>query len=134
MPIRDTIQIGDPRLKAPNKAIERLTDRLVKQAIQDLIDTMRANELIGIAAPQIGENWKMFVTEPRETKTRTAGKLSQYLFPILSKEYWIQLKESVPVTVGIGELMQWEADKDLRLVAYEVCFPPYKDGRFESLK
>jgi len=76
MPIRDTIQIGDPRLKAPNKAIERLTDRLVKQAIQDLIDTMRANELIGIAAPQIGENWKMFVTEPRETKTRTAGKLS----------------------------------------------------------
>jgi len=37
------------------------------------------------------------------------------------------------VTVAIGEIMQWQADKDSPLVAYEICFPPYKDGRFENL-
>ena len=38
------------------------------------------------------------------------------------------------ITVGIGELMQWEADKDSDLVAYEICFPPYQDGRYENIK
>lgn len=37
------------------------------------------------------------------------------------------------VTVAIGETMQWQADKDSPLVAYEICFPPYEDGRFENL-
>lgn len=45
-----------------------------------------------------------------------------------------ETKEPFSVTVGIGELMQWEADKDLPLVAYEVCFPPYEDGRYENIK
>lgn len=38
------------------------------------------------------------------------------------------------VTVNIGELMQWQADKDSELVAAEVCFPPYKDGRYENIE
>lgn len=35
------------------------------------------------------------------------------------------------VGVGIGELMQWEAEEDL--VFYEICTPPYEDGRFENI-
>jgi len=42
--------------------------------------------------------------------------------------------EKPVVSVGIGELMQWEADKEADLVAYEICFPPYEDGRYENLK
>lgn len=38
-----------------------------------------------------------------------------------------------PVIVEIGEQMQWQADKDNRLIAYEVCFPPYQDGRYENV-
>lgn len=37
------------------------------------------------------------------------------------------------VPVAIGETMQWQADKDSSLVAYEICFPPYEDGRYENL-
>ena len=29
--------------------------------------------------------------------------------------------------------MQWEASKNSNLVFYEVCYPPYQDGRFENL-
>ena len=42
-------------------------------------------------------------------------------------------QEPFSVTVEIGELMQWEADKESFLVAYEVCFPPYQDGRYENI-
>ncbi len=35
------------------------------------------------------------------------------------------------VVVGIGELMQWEAESDLTFA--EICYPPYEDGRFENI-
>lgn len=41
--------------------------------------------------------------------------------------------KSFTVTVAIGKKMQWQADKDFSLEVYEVCFPPYKDGRYENL-
>lgn len=44
-----------------------------------------------------------------------------------------ELREPVKVTVAIGELMQWEADPESDLKAYEICFPPYEDGRYEKL-
>ncbi|MFC1722087.1 hypothetical protein ACFL0C_00380 [Patescibacteria group bacterium] len=37
------------------------------------------------------------------------------------------------VDVQIGEVMQWEAAKGSHLIAYEICFPPYADGRFDNL-
>ena len=37
------------------------------------------------------------------------------------------------VDVNIGDLMQWQAAADSNLVVYEICYPPYKDGRFENL-
>lgn len=42
-------------------------------------------------------------------------------------------KEPIVVSIGIGELMQWEADKYSDLVVYEICFPPYEDGRYENI-
>jgi len=41
-----------------------------------------------------------------------------------------------PITaiVNIGELMLWEADPDLGLEVFEICYPPYEDGRFENIE
>ncbi len=38
--------------------------------------------------------------------------------------------------IKVGQIMQWLADPDSDepLVAFEICFPPYEDGRFENLK
>lgn len=41
--------------------------------------------------------------------------------------------ESTEVIVAVGQKMQWHADKNMRLEFYEICDPPYKDGRFENL-
>lgn len=37
------------------------------------------------------------------------------------------------VAVKVGQIMQWEASKGSNLVFSEICYPPYKDGRFENL-
>jgi len=42
-------------------------------------------------------------------------------------------KRPIVVNIGIGDVMQWEADKESTLVAFEICFPPYKEGRYENL-
>ena len=39
-------------------------------------------------------------------------------------------KPAIPVTVG--QIMQWEADKNSGIIFYELCYPPYKDGRFKN--
>jgi peptide deformylase len=46
----------------------------IQEITRDLIDTMRANHLVGIAAPQIGVNLRIFVTEIRETPTRNTDE------------------------------------------------------------
>lgn len=39
---------------------------------------------------------------------------------------------NIETKVHIGELMRWTADSDLTF--YEVCEPPYEEGRFENLE
>ena len=78
MPARQTIQIGHPALKAKNKPLRYGDSTKVEQLITDLRDTMRQNELVGIAAPQISENYTIFVTEPRETKTRSKDQSDEF--------------------------------------------------------
>lgn len=36
------------------------------------------------------------------------------------------------VDINIGDLMQWQAGS-ARLIAYEICIPPYQDGRYKNL-
>lgn len=74
MAIRKVIQAGHPLLKAKNKTITSFTSPKLKKLIKDLKDTMYKTDLIGIAAPQIAENFTAFVTHARTTKARELGK------------------------------------------------------------
>ena len=38
------------------------------------------------------------------------------------------------VTLGIGDIMQWYSDDNNELIVYELCYPPYEDGRYEDLE
>lgn len=84
MAVRQTIQIGHPALKALNTTVADFNSPELKQLIQDLKDTMYDAGLIGIAAPQIAENFQVFITEPRETDARPkdqADELRVYINP-----------------------------------------------------
>lgn len=41
--------------------------------------------------------------------------------------------EYLTIQVNVGDTMQWKASEDNVLTVFEVCYPPYKDGRFENL-
>lgn len=58
--------------------------------------------------------------------TRIGGNREAYLFND-------QTQVKFPIDVNMGDLMQWQATGSLRLVAYEVCIPPYQDGRYRNI-
>lgn len=60
------------------------------------------------------------------TITHRNGTTTMYEF-----ETWAD--RLVKVRVEIGETMQWEADKNSSLTAYEICYPPYEDGRYQNM-
>lgn len=44
------------------------------------------------------------------------------------------IKKKFQIDVGIGDTMQWQADENSELVAFEMCIPPYENGRYENLE
>ena len=42
-------------------------------------------------------------------------------------------KDKEEVIVKVNEIMQWEASGNSDLIFYEICYPPYKAGRYENL-
>lgn len=92
MAIRKIVEIGHRVLKLENQLIVDFDSSLLRKLIKDLANTMKDADLIGIAAPQIGENYQVFLTQPRKTKARSAGKndiLRVYINPqitFMSKE------------------------------------------------
>lgn len=103
MAVKTTIQLGDPRLKAKNASVTRKNHSEVNKVIKDLIHTMRENQLIGMAAPQIGKNYCVFVTEPRETKTRSADQADKLRIYINPKIVWHSEKIST-IYEGCGSV------------------------------
>jgi peptide deformylase len=69
MIVKSTTQVGNPVIRKISKPV-LATSVIAEKIIKDLIDSMRYHGLVGMAAPQIGVNKRIFVTEIRKTKTR----------------------------------------------------------------
>lgn len=101
MAVKETITIGDSRLKQDNAKIKDFNDPKLHHLIQDLKDTMYEYGLIGIAAPQIGENFQVFLTEPRETPDRPKDQ-SDDLRIYINPEIVDQSEEMAVIYEGCG--------------------------------
>lgn len=80
MAVKRTIQIGNPIIRAVAQPVLNVASAQTKNLIRDLVDTMRAGALVGIAAPQIGVSKRIFATEIRKTKFRSAELDSLRIF------------------------------------------------------
>jgi len=38
------------------------------------------------------------------------------------------------IDIEVGDFMQWRAFDKGSLLVYEICYPPYQDGRYESIE
>jgi len=112
MVIKEIIQIGNPILIRKSKFVVKIESEETQRVIKNLVDSMRYHNLIGMAASQIGEKLRIFVTEVRKTKYRNLekDKLRVYINP---KIIWSSKKEIV-IYEGCGS------------VAYAKLFAPVK--------
>lgn len=62
MSIRKVVKYGEPSLREPSKEVHKVSQK-IKNLVQDLIDTMYSQNGVGLAAPQIGENVRVFVID-----------------------------------------------------------------------
>ena len=56
------VKVGDPVLRAVSRPVEKITPRVI-QLLDDMIDTMRAADGVGLAAPQVGVLRRIVVIE-----------------------------------------------------------------------
>ncbi len=110
MIIKEVTQIGDPLLRRPARLVIDVFAEEVQQVIKDLIDSVRHHELIGMAAPQISHDLRVFVTEVRKTQYRDmeGEGLRVYINPKIT---W-KSEEEVEIIEGCGS------------VAYSKLFAP----------
>ena len=59
------VKIGDPVLRAVSRPVEKITPRTI-QLLDDMVETMRAADGVGLAAPQVGILRRIVVIETPE--------------------------------------------------------------------
>jgi peptide deformylase len=59
--IRDVLRMGDPRLLERSREVERVEMQELRALLEDMRDTMRAQNGAGLAAPQIGVGLRVVI-------------------------------------------------------------------------
>ena len=62
MSIRKIVKYGENSLREPSKEVHKVSQK-IKVLVEDLLDTMYKQEGVGLAAPQVGENYRVFVID-----------------------------------------------------------------------
>lgn len=62
MAIKKVLKYGTPSLRQPSKEVHKVSKK-IKDLVKDLLDTLYAQNGVGLAAPQIGENYRVFVID-----------------------------------------------------------------------
>ena len=75
MAVKKVLQYGDPILRQKSKEVAKVS-RKIQVLCDDLLDTMYAQNGVGLAAPQIGVNLRVFVVD---VSTGNNGKFNPCL-------------------------------------------------------
>lgn len=85
MPILPLTKHPTPSLRERSKGVENPTSEKIKKLIRDMHETMIAVEGIGIAAPQVGVNIRLFLV-------RTDEGYCAYMNPVLKGFGWKKIR------------------------------------------
>lgn len=99
MALRNIVKDGDEILRKKARVVDQVDDR-IRLILDDMIDTMREQSGVGIAAPQIGILKRMFVVEAE-------GQLIELINPEIIEQEGLQMEQegclSVPGFIGTVE-------------------------------
>lgn len=103
MAIRNVVTEGDEILRKRCREVGEVTDR-IKMTLQDMLETMREQYGVGIAAPQVGIMRRMFIAEPEP------GRVYFMINPVILEQSGSQIDDegclSVPGMIGTVERPQ----------------------------
>lgn len=103
MALRKVVVRGDEILSKRCREISEITDR-IRETLDDMVDTMREERGVGLAAPQVGVMRRMFVAEPEPGRVYYMINPEIYFEEGSEEEYEGCL--SVPGLIGIVERPQ----------------------------
>lgn len=112
MAIRPIVLAGDPVLRQKAKKV-RTIDESIQTLIDDMIETMRDERGVGLAAPQVHESLRLFVMDPGAGEENAEPRV--VVNPVLSfpTEDTIQLWEGCLSIPGIRGETERFADVDV---------------------
>ena len=103
MALRKVVVRGDEILSKRCREVSEVTDR-IKETLDDMVDTMREELGVGLAAPQVGIMRRMFVAEPEPGRVYYMINPEIYFEEGSEDDYEACL--SVPGLIGIVERPQ----------------------------
>ncbi len=100
MALRNVVLEGDDILRKHCREVSEVTDR-IRTTMEDMLETMREQFGVGIAAPQVGVMRRMFVAEPEP------GRVYYMINPVILEQSGSQIDDegclSVPGMIGTVE-------------------------------
>jgi peptide deformylase len=107
MATREIIEVGDPRLRTRSRPIKAITPD-IRQLVDDMVETMHANNGIGLAAVQVGELVRVIIVElPEDEEDVDRGHRYIVLNPEivkLSRETEVGIEGCLSVPGYVGEV------------------------------
>ncbi len=104
MAIRNVVVEGDEILRKQCREVKEITDH-VRMTLQDMLETMREQYGVGIAAPQVGVLRRMFIAEPEP------DEVYYMINPVILEQSGCQIDDegclSVPGLIGTVERPQY---------------------------
>lgn len=102
--IKPAVQVGDPVIRGKAKKVMNIASPETRSVIASLVAHMRHHGLIGMAAPQIGSDLQIFVTEIRKTATRKTVKETSALQVYINPRILSLSKVETLLYEGCGSL------------------------------
>ena len=84
MAIRDIVKDGEPLLRKKSRPVDKFDDRL-HSLLDDMLETMRSAEGVGIAAPQVGILRQAVICE-LEVEGSEEGEILEMINPVVKKK------------------------------------------------
>ena len=134
MAIKRTIQIGEKIIRQKSATVKNAATREVQRVIKDLTDSMRHANLVGMAAPQIGKNWQIFVSEIRQTTYRKNLSRSDSLKVFINPKIAWRSKEQTAGYEGCGSVASARLFGSVKRPQSIICKALDKNGKPFKIK
>lgn len=132
MAVKRVLQYGEKSLREPSKEVHKVSKK-IQELVQDLLETMYAKNGVGLAAPQIGVNLRVFVIdvskndEPLNPMVFINPKIIKKIGATVAQEGCISFPEAYTDVKRYANVMVKALDKHGRPFVLEA-----KDGELLS--